>query len=592
MFVALCLPAVLHGLPFSYYGDELHFVKRAMAIGAGDPNPHWFHKPAFLMYLLAGVYGAYFVAGFLLGTFSSVAEFGAHFLNDMGPFLLLGRLAVLAFGAGTLALTYDVAARLSASRAAGLLAVAMAVVLYPVLATSVVVKADMPCAFFVAASFAVYLRSVERNGWRHLLAAAALAGVAMGTKYYGIVMLPVIAVGELAARQRFDRGFTASCARIGVAALTFLLAFFVVSPYNFLDPTWGQETFGRLLKVTGIEAATPEYEIDRGIEFTSGPGNVIGALTHLLAVLAKPTALSLPLCLAAMLGWVELWLRRAYRNLALVSTWLIGFALLAAALAPYHVDYRHLAAVYPALLALAAGGIRGLVTRLPRSTRPAAAIALAAMSVSTTAGQSWQHLRTSLLPDSRNLAYAWITTHIPSGSAVLLDDYQSPLLPISPAAARRLLARLDELPADEAFTASQRQRLELVETYPAAVSYDVHLLGHQWWLPAEVSAEELIRSAKNRDMSNPLVSRNPAPLGTYADRGICYVVTNSAAMQVYRNGSKKADAFPSFAAFYRELRALRPLIEFGGPGTTGPRVYVYRLSRGDSVEGSAGTKIP
>ena len=77
---ALRLWAVRHDLPFSYFGDELHFMRRAMAVGTGDLNPHWFHKPAFLMYLLAFCYGLYFLVGRIAGAFHSTAEFGAHFL--------------------------------------------------------------------------------------------------------------------------------------------------------------------------------------------------------------------------------------------------------------------------------------------------------------------------------------------------------------------------------------------------------------------------------------------------------------------------------------------------------------------------------
>src|SRR6185295_16229594 len=60
---ALRLWGLFHDLPFSYFGDELHFMKRAAALGTGDLNPHWFHKPAFLMYILAGVDGLYYLAG-------------------------------------------------------------------------------------------------------------------------------------------------------------------------------------------------------------------------------------------------------------------------------------------------------------------------------------------------------------------------------------------------------------------------------------------------------------------------------------------------------------------------------------------------
>src|SRR5215207_7267092 len=95
---ALRLWGLFHDLPFSYFGDELHFMKRSAALGTGDLNPHWFHKPAFLMYILAGVDGFYFVAGRLTGRFDSTAAFGAHFLTEPGPFLLLGRTVVFLCG--------------------------------------------------------------------------------------------------------------------------------------------------------------------------------------------------------------------------------------------------------------------------------------------------------------------------------------------------------------------------------------------------------------------------------------------------------------------------------------------------------------
>ena len=54
---------IFHDLPFTYYGDEKHFINRAVAFGSGDLNPHWFHKPALYMYLLFFEYGMYFLVG-------------------------------------------------------------------------------------------------------------------------------------------------------------------------------------------------------------------------------------------------------------------------------------------------------------------------------------------------------------------------------------------------------------------------------------------------------------------------------------------------------------------------------------------------
>ena len=70
---------LFHDLPFSYFGDELHFMKRSAALGTGDLNPHWFHKPALLMYVLAFVDGLYYLVGRLTGQFDSTAAFGAAF---------------------------------------------------------------------------------------------------------------------------------------------------------------------------------------------------------------------------------------------------------------------------------------------------------------------------------------------------------------------------------------------------------------------------------------------------------------------------------------------------------------------------------
>ena len=75
-----------HDLPFSYYGDEQHFVKRGLSFGSGDLNPHWFHKPAFYMYILFFDYGVFYCAGWLTGFWSSVADFAVSYVLNRGRF--------------------------------------------------------------------------------------------------------------------------------------------------------------------------------------------------------------------------------------------------------------------------------------------------------------------------------------------------------------------------------------------------------------------------------------------------------------------------------------------------------------------------
>ncbi|MFT7695823.1 MAG: hypothetical protein ACI8P2_004459, partial [Candidatus Latescibacterota bacterium] len=64
------------GLPNIYCRpDETILVHRALAIASGDLNPHFFNYPSFQFYLLAIVYGIYFVLGYIGGQFSNVSEF-------------------------------------------------------------------------------------------------------------------------------------------------------------------------------------------------------------------------------------------------------------------------------------------------------------------------------------------------------------------------------------------------------------------------------------------------------------------------------------------------------------------------------------
>ena len=81
--MAMRLYGLFHDLPFSYYGDELPFVKRSMSLGAGDLNLHWFNKPAFLMCLLLVCFGAFYVIASAFGAFASSEAFGAYSTSFM-----------------------------------------------------------------------------------------------------------------------------------------------------------------------------------------------------------------------------------------------------------------------------------------------------------------------------------------------------------------------------------------------------------------------------------------------------------------------------------------------------------------------------
>jgi hypothetical protein len=587
-----------HDLPFSYYGDELYLMKRAMAMGTGDLNPHWFHKPAFLMYVLAFCYGLYYAAGRLTGAWGSTAAFGAHFLTTPGPFLLIGRLVVCACGIATVYAVYRLARRAYGSVPAALGAALVAAVLVPMINSSQEIKSDIPCALLMTLSLGVYLGVRETASARPLVAASLLAGAAMGMHYYAIVLPPTYAACEIARAARAGGGAARTLlGRLALIAGLFVAGFFVTSPYNFLDPSWMRSTAGdslRKLHLAKPRASTPArpaggtaaaggtlYEPDSGVRYQPGARAWAGAARQFAGVVVSPNAMGWALALLSLLGLAVVVARREtrwYGLLVLLPTALFSFA--AATVAAYHAAPRHLNAVYPLLATLVFPGVAWVLGRLgvPQRRLSAATLGLVALACLPSAAAAAAHDVTLLRRDSRLVAYRWIVANLPRGERVLVDDY-GPELPPDRRAVARQQALLPTL-AKGPFIRPQATRLSLLARFPPRDGFDMDELGHPWWLDHEKSDALLRSTPSDEEMGNPLISRQPRTLAEYRAEGVRYVVTNSEARDRYFRGKQSHGGFPSFVRFYRELAALQPMKTFD-PRTShgkGPVVWIYDLA--------------
>lgn len=582
---ALRVWGLLHDLPFSYFGDELHFMRRAMAMGTGDLNPHWFHKPAFLMYLLAFCYGVYFALGALTGRFESTAEFGAHFLFEPGPFLLIGRLVVAAAGVATVYVVYRIGRKVYGTPWAGIAAAAVAAVLAPMVSSSLSIKSDVPCGLWMALSVWAYLGTRDSPRSRPLILASLLAGVAMGTHYYGVVLVPAYLVLE--AIRGFSPGvpWRTVAGRCLLAGLFFFVGFFLASPYNFLDPTWGRETWRGIEKSLGLaEQPVVHYDPDSAREFKPGAEAWGGAAGAFVALVASRGVLGIALSLLALLGLGAALARREtrwYGLLVLIPC--LFFFLAAITIAAYHAQPRHLNALYPLLATLAWPGALTVARalRLGEARSQAAALLLVAAACVPTLIESVHGIRGVNRADSRLTAYRWVLANLPRQARILLDDY-GPLLNANRQSAVRLAARLRELPPESPFTHHQGVRIDLLQRYPPADGFDLDELGHQWWLPREKSDQELRGNAVDLDMGNPLVSRQPRTVREYRRAGIRYVVTNSLARdQYFVRVPPRGETFPSFRRFYRELDGTMRIRTFDPAtwGGKGPVVWIYDITR-------------
>lgn len=575
---------LFHDLPFSYFGDELHFMKRSMAMGTGDLNPHWFHKPSLFMYVWLLVYGLYFAAGMAVGRFESTAEFGAHFLTTPGPFLLLGRLVVFACGVATVWVVYRIAKRAFQSERAGLAAALAAALLAPMVASSQHMKTDVPGGFMIALSILVYLRTRDDLRWQPLVLAALLAGAAMGAHYYGIVLVPTYLAMELWNGVRRDGRrlpWRTVLLRGTLVSVLFVAGFFVTSPYNFLDPTWGRQNFAHLKQTFFPEPEQVLYEVDSKIAYKPGSSEALGGATvDFLQVLTSQKGMSLPLTLLALLGLGAALARRETRwYAALVGLPILAYFAAAVTVAAFHVQPRHLNAIYPLLATLAWPGALLLTRLVPAARRSAAALALVALACIPTAVEAADRNLDLNRRDSRGVAYRWIVENLPKDESILLDDYGPPLQPDARAVARQL-ALLKTIPKGP-FTQHQGRRLQLLRRYPPEEGRDIFELGHPWWLQAEKSDAELRSNPVDLDMSNPLFTRQPKRLDEYRAQGIRFLITNSEAKGKYfgKTSKRKQEGFPSFVHFYRELESERLVRTFDPAdwGGKGPVIWIYDL---------------
>jgi hypothetical protein len=581
---ALRFWALRHDLPFSYYGDELHFMRRAMAVGTGDLDPHWFHKPAFLMYLLAFCYGLYYLLGRGVGWFHSTAEFGARFLFAPAPFLLIGRLLVAACGVATVWVVYRIGRKVFATPWAGIAGALVAAVMAPMIESSGAIKSDVPCGLWMALSVWAYLGTREAARPRPLVVASLLAGVAMGTHYYGVVLVPAYLGMEVLRGLSPGVSWRTVAGRCALVVVLFGAGFFVTSPYNFLDPTWGRETGETVARTLGLAKGRPaaRYDPDSGQEITPGAATSRGAAGAFLELAASPEALGAVLLLLTALGLAATLVRRETRwyGLLVLIPCLFFFAA-AVTVAAYHAQPRHLNALYPLLATLAWPGALAVARplRLPEPRARAAALLLVAAAAVPTLTTTLQRNRRKNLLDSRLVAYRWLRKGLPRDARLLLDDYGPPLNG-DPHSADRMAAILRGLPPGP-FTQNQGLRLDLLRRYPPPDGFNLDELGHPWWLPREKSDAELRSDPTDLDMGSPLVSRQPVPLAEYRREGIRYVVTNSLARNQYFTSTRRGARFPSFVRFYHELDRTERVRTFDPAswGGKGPAIWVYDLTR-------------
>lgn len=573
---------IRHDLPYSYYGDEAHFVERALAFGSGDLNPHWFHKPAFYMYLLFLEYGVYCTVGLAAGWWSSVHDFAVSYVLNPGPFLLIGRLTTVAFGVGSVWGVYRIGMRHFTLRV-GIVAALLLALTAGHVAASRDVKADVPAAFFGVWSMYFLLNHLTDRSRKSILLAALFAGMGAATKYYTIVMLVPILVGAiwgrsaaavsgvLEARRRFNAVF--------LVVLVFWATYFVCSPFNFLDARGRERTFGQFeglfVRVGELVHADAEVAPDDFIGKRVGLGM---GIVNYGRVILLPEGMGAIVGSLGLCGVLALFLAPCKRNLLFLLYPLI-FAMISIFLYPGYAEPRHQAPLYPFLAvagAILIGQLAGLMEHRSHLTYVALVLGLCLPAIHIE-----RMTRELSKEETRTASKSWIESNIPCGAKIVIDE-DGPPLQLTPERLEAMLGKAKQADANGQFTAHYDTYLELqLAAVKGRHGYDLREIRCPWWRETlETPGTQTLDSEYDRDMGNPLKPVGVEDYDYYVRNGYQYAVVNSSHYgRYYQPGKRARERYPWFAAFYDDLFRHGELEHEFQPGAEfrGPVVKIFRF---------------
>ncbi len=532
--------------------DETMLVHRALAVGAGDLNPHFFRYPSLHFYVMAFVYGLYFLVGRAAGRFDGVEDFQYEFFAEPSTIFIVGRLLTAMMGTASVALVYSIATRWR-DRTAGVLSAIFLSVAFLHVRDSHFLTLDVPATFYLLVACLFAWRQFDQPGPRTALLCGLFVGLAASTKYNTVLMAPTILLAVWLSSPK-DGSFNARWSLLALTIAGALGAFIAGSPYILLDFS----TF-----VSDVAAEGGQFGVGRAVDLGRG------WTYHLHTSLAR--GLGWPLLAASLMGLLLMARRRTNRDLALLCG-LLSYYLVAGS--GKSVYLRYMIPMVP-LLCVAAGVWLAAVTQTIRpAVRSYVLLGAGLLIALPTAFSCVRHNQLLSGPDTRQLATRWITEHIPAGSTLALagSAYGYPRLNRS----RLWLEHAMDDQRRSGFDANRLGLMLALKDYPVEPSYYVYELrpdnpqGMRTVL-SEWSARTL-RSAGVEwvvTQQHPLVFSQVSPsLGQLLDQYADLVISFDPLVP-----GTPAPPFDPIDAFYT------PIGEFSAARYSGPIISIYQLNR-------------
>jgi hypothetical protein len=387
------LVGITYGLPLDLVADESSLIFGAAAmlqlktlIPASDPAGFaHLHYPPLLPYLNLLVFVPVLVLQYLVGGFTTIAQFKEYLVDHPEVYWVPARLLQVVLGTLTVWLVYRIGT-LAAGRRVGLLAATFLAFSFNHVVLSHMARQWILLVFFM--TLIVYLGLAWSLRMSRMVLLGALCGLAFGGNVVGLLCWTLVA-GLFAYRHRreglrlaLDRRLWASAATALAVAAGFIALHWPYFVWLF--------TQGMGSNVTWV--------------LPKSWGGYGAALVFTAKVLLNQEAMPV---VFGILGAVALVGRRAYAPVIGALAWAAAY--LTFLYTSAHMASRFLVPFLPPLCLLAGFGLDWVVGRLPPA-RPGLARALVGcvvlVSLVPVARADWLLTR----PDTRQLAKAWLET--------------------------------------------------------------------------------------------------------------------------------------------------------------------------------------
>lgn len=398
--------ATSFGWPDHYRPDEEYMISRALGF-EHDWNPNFALYPAAQMYVQHAALWAY---GNLAGYRHNFRD--AYGADAQALAYLVARRVSAAMGTATIPVIY-LAAAYGFGPPAGLSAAAiMAVATLPV-RESKYATTDAAGVLWLSLALWFLLRMVRRGQVTDYLAAGALTGLAIATKYPAGALVGGLVVAHFEARAAHGQSGLGGLVdeRLYLMGLVCAAVFVCATPYFFLD--WPR--------------TVADFNYQRGYILYGVPNPQAGYGWGWLWLNAMPDSLSWPLValFALAMGWAVL--RPGQGTWALLAfIWLAFLGMTQS----HYVFYRYVMVPLPAMVILAGGMIATVFAWVRARIGPRRAVGAVTLGLAIllfpAAVRDVQLDRLLARRDTRSLAHQWIDAHISPGSVIAATDPGTP----------------------------------------------------------------------------------------------------------------------------------------------------------------------